>query len=245
MPCPEPPQPQVPTNVHAANVPPLPGLLIAFEGIDGAGKSTQVRRLAGVLQAAGLTVVASREPTDGPWGQKIRQSAVTGRLSLEEELHAFAEDRREHVRTLIGPSLAAGAVVLLDRYYYSSIAYQGARGGDPHAIQTLMESIAPRPDLVFLLDLDPVEGLHRITHGRRAGADQFEGLAYLQAVRARFLDLARTEACFRVLPSYAPPNTVHRQIVRLFATDALQPRWGAAGASVVARLLGDPGQDPR
>lgn len=239
---------RAPLLTNTLNVQPAPmnpGLLIVFEGIDGAGKSTQVRRLAEVLRAAGLPVVTSREPTDGPWGQRIRQSALTGRMALADELHAFAEDRREHVRTLIGPSLAAGKVVLVDRYYFSSIAYQGARGGDRQTIQALMESLAPRPDLVFLLDLDPAEGLRRIAHGRAAGADAFEELAYLQAVRTIFLDLARTEGCFRVLHSHDDPEAVHREIVRLFVTDALQPCWGAAGATIAARLLDGLGQEPR
>src|SRR5262245_42547095 len=95
-----------------------PGILIVVEGIDGAGKSTQVRRIAEALRAVGETVVQSREPTDGPWGRKIRESAVSGRMSLADELHAFVEDRREHVAGVIRPALDRGEIVVLDRYYY-------------------------------------------------------------------------------------------------------------------------------
>jgi dTMP kinase len=112
------------------------GILLAVDGIDGAGKTTQVKLLADALRAAGENVLASKEPTDGQWGRRLRQSAQNGRLSLEDELHAFIEDRKEHVATTILPALAAGSVVLLDRYFYSTIAYQGARGAD---VATLVE----------------------------------------------------------------------------------------------------------
>src|SRR5688572_19594551 len=84
------------------------GILVAVEGIDGAGKTTQVRMLEERLRLAGMDVVASKEPTDGKWGRKVRQSATTGRLPLEEETEAFVEDRKEHVANLVVPSLEAG-----------------------------------------------------------------------------------------------------------------------------------------
>jgi dTMP kinase len=83
------------------------GYLIVVEGIDGAGKSTQVRRLAETLRELGFDVVQSREPTDGPWGKKIRASAAAERMSLDDELHAFIEDRKEHVAQVNCPSLAS------------------------------------------------------------------------------------------------------------------------------------------
>ena len=106
------------------------GLFIVLEGIDGAGKSTQIRCLTEKLAASGRPPVVSREPTDGPHGRRLRESATRGRLSAEEELATFLADRREHVSNLILPSLAAGKVVVLDRYYFSTAAYQGARGFD-------------------------------------------------------------------------------------------------------------------
>jgi dTMP kinase len=183
--------------------------LIVVEGIDGAGKSTQVRRLAEALRREGRAVVESREPTDGPWGRKIRASAATGRMSLQDELHAFVEDRKEHVATLIGPALARGEIVLLDRYYFSTIAYQGARGGDVDAIRRMNEAVAPRPDLVLLIDFDPEVGLRRIRESRGGGTDDFEHLDQLQAIRASFLRLAAEDsALFRTINGDRSPDAV-------------------------------------
>lgn len=100
------------------------GRLIVFEGIDGTGKSTHIGHLRKYLEGKGLEVVQSFEPTRGRWGRMLRDSAVTGRLSVEEEVALFLKDRREHVETLIAPALARGAWVLLDRYYLSMMAYQ-------------------------------------------------------------------------------------------------------------------------
>src|SRR5947207_8330328 len=88
------------------------GYLIVVEGIDGAGKSTQVRRLAETLRDAGFAVTCSREPTDGPWGRKIRASAAAERMSLDDELHAFIDDRKEHVAQVIRPALERGEIVV-------------------------------------------------------------------------------------------------------------------------------------
>lgn len=142
------------------------GVLIALEGIDGAGKTTQASLLADALTRAGLDVVRTKEPTNGRWGTLLRNSASTGRLSPEEELDAFLKDRAEHVETLIKPSMEAGKVVVVDRYYFSTAAYQGARGMDPNELITRNEQFAPRPDLLVILDVDPVEGVARI---RRRG----------------------------------------------------------------------------
>ncbi|HRZ34937.1 MAG TPA: dTMP kinase, partial [Candidatus Paceibacterota bacterium] len=107
------------------------GFLLAIEGIDGAGKSVQAKAVAAVLLARGLDVVLTREPTRGPWGQLLRESAAKGRLSPADELKAFIEDRKQHVAELIRPSLEAGRIVITDRYYFSTVAYQGARGFNP------------------------------------------------------------------------------------------------------------------
>jgi dTMP kinase len=165
------------------------GILVAFEGIDGAGKTTQLGRLAARLEAAGREVVRSREPTDGPWGRKIRSAG--GRLPLAEELEAFTEDRRAHIASLIAPALARGAVVLLDRYYPSSAAYQGTRGDPALSVAAVLahnEAFAPRPDLTLRIDV-PVElGLARV--GQRGAATPFETRATLEAVKAAFDTMA-------------------------------------------------------
>src|SRR2546430_9038964 len=123
------------------------GILIAIEGIDGAGKTTQVAHLADFLKRAGDSPICSKEPTNGPWGRKIRESAANGRMNLADELRAFTEDRKQHVRDLILPSLAAGRTIILDRYLYSTVAYQGARGCDIDLLMSEMLSIAPEPDV--------------------------------------------------------------------------------------------------
>jgi dTMP kinase len=167
-----------------------PGFLLVIEGIDGAGKSTLARSLAAWLREQGRTVVVDREPTDGPHGRALRESAKTGRLSPEAELDLFLKDRREHVEQVIAPALSRGEVVILDRYYFSNAAYQGARGGDPAAIVAENETFAPVPDLVLLLDLGPATGHARID-ARGGGLDDFEGAAYLAEVRRNFLAFDR------------------------------------------------------
>ena len=103
------------------------GKLIVFEGLDGCGKSTQLARAAERLCARGLDVVERREPTDGEFGRKIRAMARSGvAVAPETELEWFFADRREHMDDVVGPALAAGRIVLSDRSYISTVAYQGA-----------------------------------------------------------------------------------------------------------------------
>ncbi|WP_193214481.1 dTMP kinase [Luteolibacter marinus] len=186
------------------------GLFIVLEGIDGTGKSTQTQRLAEWFRSRGREVVASREPTDGPWGQKIRATAATGRLSPEEELDYFLKDRREHVEQLIAPALAAGKVVILDRYYFSTMAYQGSRGVDPAEIRRLNEEFAPVPDLLVILDLDVDTALTRIG-GRGDTANEFEKADSLARCREVFLSLA-DEPFVHVVPTDAGPDAVQDRI---------------------------------
>ena len=174
-----------------------PGLFIVLEGIDGTGKSTQAKRLGEWLAALGREVVLSREPTAGPWGQKVRESAATGRLSPEDELQYFLNDRRQHVEELISPSLAAGKVVILDRYYFSTMAYQGARGFDPAEIRRQNEEFAPVPDLLLIMDLDVDSALERIG-ARGDTANEFEKRENLERCREIFLSL-KGEGIVRVI----------------------------------------------
>ena len=164
---------------------PYPGHLIILEGIDGTGKSTQAKLLASSLRDQGHRVVLSREPTDGAFGRRLRESATTGRLSPEEELQLFHQDRREHVETLIEPALQGGEIVILDRYYFSTMAYQGVRGFDPQEIRRVNEEFAPQPDLLLLLDLSLDTALQRI--GVRDGkTNEFEQRESLQRCRDIF-----------------------------------------------------------
>jgi dTMP kinase len=186
------------------------GLFIVLEGIDGTGKSTQTKQLAEWFREQGREVIASREPTDGPWGTKIRATAATGRLSPQEELDYFLRDRREHVEQLIAPALAAGKVVILDRYYFSTMAYQGSRGVDPAEIRRQNEAFAPVPDLLFILDLDVETALTRIG-GRGDTANEFEKHDSLAKCREVFLSLAG-EPFVHVIPSNEKPEAVQDRL---------------------------------
>ncbi|QPJ63827.1 MAG: dTMP kinase [Candidatus Nitronauta litoralis] len=163
------------------------GFLIVAEGIDGAGKSSQLKKLAENLRVSGHDVVELREPTNGTWGQKIRRLLTEGRdgITPEEELSYFNNDRREDVALNIQPALERKAIVLIDRYYYSTAAYQGALGFDPEAICQENETFAPRPDLVLMFSIDPEVGLERISSSRD-GFSSFEKLDYLKRVQAIF-----------------------------------------------------------
>jgi dTMP kinase len=182
------------------------GLFIVIEGIDGTGKSTQAKRLGEWFTTQGREVVLSREPTAGPWGRKVRESGDTGRLSPEDELQYFLNDRREHVDELIAPALAAGKVVILDRYYFSTMAYQGARGFDPAEIRRKNEAFAPVPDLLLVMDLDVDIALGRI--GARGDiANEFEKRENLERCREIFLSLQR-ENFVRVVNASGTPDEV-------------------------------------
>jgi dTMP kinase len=187
------------------------GIFIVIEGIDGTGKSTQSKRLAEWFRAQGCEVVLSREPTDGPWGKKLRESATTGRLSPDEELEYFLNDRREHVETKIKPALADGKVVILDRYYFSTMAYQGARGFDPALIRQRNEEFATKPDLLLILDLS-VESAHKRIGARGDTVNEFEQLETLTRCREIFLSI-RDESFARVIDAEPSLDVVSADIL--------------------------------
>jgi dTMP kinase len=166
------------------------GFLIAVEGIDGSGKTTQAERLARYCDKKRLTYVLSKEPTSGKYGQLIRSSATRGRLSAEEEIDILLKDRREHVEQVIQPALDQEKVVILDRYYFSNAAYQGAHGGDPELILARNEAFAPEPDLLVILDVSPETGLQRIRQ-RGDEPNKFETLDSLERARAIFNQIDR------------------------------------------------------
>jgi dTMP kinase len=165
------------------------GLLIVLEGIDGSGKTTQAKSLLRRLRRRGYRAAFFREPSRGRWGREIKRLAARdGSLTPEEELELFLEDRRENVRRNLEPALAGGRTVVLDRYYFSTIAYQGAKGLDPGRIRRLNEAFAVRPDLVIVLDVRAPDGLARIA-GRRKRDELFEREDYLVRVGEIFRGL--------------------------------------------------------
>lgn len=169
------------------------GRLIAFEGLDGCGKTTQIARLAESLRKAGHDPVVTAEPTDGEWGRRIREMArgAAPAVAPEEELRWFVEDRREHVARCIAPALAGGRPVLTDRYFLSTVAYQGANGLDAARILAQSEAEFPIPDLVLLLEIDVPAALARV-HARANGIEGvFEARDRLERVARIFASLER------------------------------------------------------
>lgn len=189
-------------------------MFIVFEGIDGTGKSTQVKMLAETLRERGMKVVTSFEPTNGTYGSMVRNSATRpeGRYSLEEEFQLFLKDRKEHVETLIKPALDRGEVVILDRYYFSTMAYQGARGMDVGMIREKNEEFALQPDLVILLTVSVEESLKRI--GVRDGeGNAFEQRESLEKCSEIFHSLEDPFVHF--IASRDTPAETHEDVRRL------------------------------
>ena len=188
------------------------GLLIAFEGIDGTGKTTQIELLAEVLRQRGLSVVATREPTDGQYGRKIRELYKNRKsVTPEEELALFLADRREHVAQVIAPALACGQVVLTDRYYYSTAAYQGAAGHDPQKIIAANELFAPMPDMVIIIEVPVSLGIYRVRNFRGETLNDFEQEETLARVAAIFADLKASN--IRRIDGTGSAETVHALIM--------------------------------
>jgi dTMP kinase len=189
------------------------GFLIALEGIDGSGKSTQAEMLAASLKKDGHQVVLTREPTHGPAGQRLQRYLLgpSRHLSPAEELDLFMADRREHVAQIIKPALERGQVVLTDRYYYSSVAYQGALGLDPNDILAANEAFAPVPDLVFILELPVTQALARLAKKGKAARQVSESFPYLKRVEAVYASLKGPQ--FRRLDAARPPMEVHAALL--------------------------------
>jgi dTMP kinase len=174
-------------------------MFLSFEGIDGSGKSTQARRLAAALAAAGREVVLTREPGGSPGAEEIRRLVLEGdpdRWSPETEILLFTAARRDHLERTIRPALARGAVVICDRFADSTRLYQGSARADGARLRRLVDDLHARligvePDLTLLIDIDPALGLGR-AQARRGAERRFEdmGLALQTRLRAGFLTLA-------------------------------------------------------
>jgi dTMP kinase len=176
------------------------GIFITLEGGEGGGKSTQARRLAETLRGRGMDVELTREPGGSPSAELLRPLLLTGDAArwspMAETLLMFA-GRDDHLRTVIRPALARGAVVICDRFADSTEAYQGAAGGTSAEFIALLRRTvvgADEPQLTLLFDLRVEEGLRRA--GLRGGEARFEGkgVAYHERLRAAFLEIARRDA---------------------------------------------------
>lgn len=207
-------------------------MFITFEGIDGSGKSTQARQLAETLRAEGHQVVLTREPGGSPGAEEIRRLVLEGdpaRWSAETEILLFTAARRDHLERTIAPALAAGSIVISDRFADSTRMYQGLSRGDLRAtvdqLHRLM--IGREPDLTFLIDMDPAEGLARAM-GRKGPEQRFEdmGLDMQRRMRAGFLDLAHEHRLrFRVIDGARAPERVAHDIAAMARSALAAPDY--------------------
>ena len=198
------------------------GLFLTFEGIDGSGKSTQARLLAEYLRDRGHDVVLTREPGGSPGAEEIRRLVLEGdpdRWSAETEILLFTAARRDHLERTIQPALAAGKVVICDRFADSTRMYQGLSRGDLRPVVDQLHSlmIGREPDLTLLIDMDPETGLGR-AKGRQGTEERFEdfGLDLQQKMRAGFLELSREYVDrYRVIDGNRPLEAVATDVQAL------------------------------
>lgn len=197
--------------------------LITFEGIEGSGKSTQIRLLAAHLQERGLEVVVTREPGGCRIADEIRAillDPANEELCATAELLLYAAARAQHVDEVIRPALARGAIVLCDRYTDATVAYQGyGRGLDLGLIEELnrLASGGLSPDLTLVFDLPVATGLHRArSRNATAAADEgrfeAESLAFHERVRAGYLGCAEAAARFARIDASGDPETVAARV---------------------------------
>ncbi|MFM8233802.1 MAG: dTMP kinase [Holophagaceae bacterium] len=213
------------------------GVFLTFEGIEGSGKSTQMRLLAERLQKQGLPLVISKEPGGTSLGLRIRQVLLDRDPAIEtctpeSELFLFYADRAQHLKEVIRPALAEHKIVLVDRFEDSSRAYQGTLGVSPRLLDQLAESIlgSTRPHLTLLLDLDSQLSLRRVETRNRSLGGEFkerrydqETLRFHQEVRERFLEIAKAE-----------PNRVHVVDAHHSPEQVFESIWNRVSTTLIA-----------
>ena len=202
----------------------MAGLFITFEGIDGCGKSTQLRLLASELRVRGLEVVTTREPGGTSLGQKLRAALLDVQEQVDPlaELLVFAADRAQHVRQLLLPALRNNQIVLSDRYADATAAYQGAgRGFSPELIAEIIRLATDglNPDLTLLFDLSVAESAVRT---RRRLANKYsdrldsEDAEFHTRVRNAYLEIARTEIeRVRIIDARGSVQETHQAVVNI------------------------------
>ena len=188
------------------------GVLVNLEGIDGCGKSTQSKLLREKLEEKGEKVLILKEPTKRPHGQKLWDVLHGKRKATNEEiLELFVLDRIQHVEEKIQPALDDGTVILMDRYYYSSMAYQVAGGIDVEEIRE-KHVFAPKPDVVLIFDLPVSVALERVKG--HSDADEFEKEEHLEKVREAYLDL-ENDPLVRIVDATGTPEEIFGNVWRL------------------------------
>jgi len=187
-------------------------VLVNLEGIDGCGKSTQSKLLREKLEGEGEKVIILKEPTKRPYGQKLWDMLHGKRKANNEEiLELFVLDRKQHVEEKIQPALDDGGVVLMDRYYYSSMAYQVAGGIDVEEIRE-KHAFAPKPDVVLIFDLPVSVALERVKG--HSNADEFEKEEHLEKVREAYLNL-ENDPLVRIVDATGTPEEIFGNVWRL------------------------------
>lgn len=203
----------------------MAGKFITFEGIDGSGKTTQLRMLAGYLREKGLDPLITHEPGGTALGRRLRSAF----LETEEvvapiaELLLFAADRAQHVETLIKPALQEGRTVISDRYADATFAYQGAgRGFDESTVSDVIQLATGglRPHLTVFFDISVDEALRRMSEhsgdGRIQNRMDRETHEFYERVRGAYLGVAAREPDrFKVLPGNGPVNEIHRKVIHM------------------------------
>jgi len=197
-------------------------LLLTLEGIEGSGKSTQAQRLKAFLDSRGIPSILTREPGGSPLGERIREMILTpGKepLTPEAEVLLFLAARAQHVRRIIGPALDKGEVVICDRFTDATLAYQGGNGTISDELLRSLNRWATgaiSPTRTYLIDVPVDVGLARAKRRRAQSApDRFEseGAPFFEAVRKRYLEIARSESeRFVVLRGTDPEEVVAHQI---------------------------------
>jgi len=200
------------------------GIFITFEGIDGCGKSTQLRLLANELRGRALDVVATREPGGTTLGQKLRAALLDVQEKVEPlaELLVFAADRAHHVRTLVQPALAADKIVLSDRYADATVAYQGAgRGFSPELIDEIIQLATEglMPDLTLLFDLsvaDAAVRTRRRLEAKHSDRLDKEEASFHMRVRDAYLEIAKAHPeRVRVIDARGSVQETHKLVMNI------------------------------
>ena len=207
------------------------GRFVSFEGIEGCGKTTQIVRLSEFLNSRSIAHTITREPGGTAVGEGIRKillNSETIHLTTASELLLFYASRSQNIQEKIKPALERGEMVICDRFYHASMAYQGYGRGIPlDFITKLTELVCDRfrPELTVLLDIEPVVGLGRArarNHGRAEDEGRFEAedLEFYTRVRNGYLDLAARDSRIRVIQADRSIEQVHRDIVKVLGLES-------------------------
>ena len=197
-----------------------PSLFISFEGMEGAGKSTQMKRLAKALKSQGFECIITKEPGGTPLGIKLRNMLLHNKEATTHpfsDLCLFTADRLEHINQVIKPALREKKIVICDRFTDSTLAYQvGGQQLELKAVESLINLSDIKPDLTFLLDLDPEAGLVRVS--KRGVIDRYEkkGIAFHKRVRAMYHKLAKAEPnrFVTINTQESAPDATHQHILK-------------------------------